>query len=207
MKPLAVQQLVAMGVGPMRASEFLVPLQRTFDIYAINTPARRASFMAQCMTESTNLTQLEELLSYKSVEWICEVFKRLKPLPVDKLASLVRNPQGLAKVAYANINGNGNEASGDGWTYRGRGLIQLTGRANYEAAQIGLGRPYVAQPDLVRQPDDACLTAGFFWRNHDLNELADQQDIDGITRAVNGKAMREKERRRELFNRGLVAFA
>lgn len=204
---ISIQQLVNAGVGPMRASEFLVPLQRTFDIFGINTPARRAAFLAQCMVESMNLSRLEEDLSYRSVDRIKAVFLRLRPLPEARLAAAVRNPQALANLAYANINGNGNEASGDGWRFLGRGIIQTTGRANYEAAQIGLGRPYVSQPELMAQPEDACLSAGFFWRNNNLNALADAHDIDGITRVVNGKAMREREQRADLFDRGLPAFA
>lgn len=204
---ISIQQLVNAGLGPMRASEFHVPLQRTFDIFAINTPARRAAFLAQCMVESSNLSALEEDLRYSSVERIKLVFLRLRQLPEARLAAAVRNPQVLGNLAYANINGNGNEASGDGWRYRGRGLIQTTGRANYEAAQIGLGRPYVSQPDLMAKPEDACLSAGFFWRNNNLNVLADAHDIDGITRVVNGKAMREREQRADLFERGLPAFA
>lgn len=204
---ISIQQLVNAGVGPARASAFHVPLQRTFDIFAINTPARRAAFLAQCMVESMNLSRLEEDLRYSSVERIKLVFMRLRSVPEARLQAAVRNPQALGNLAYANINGNGNEASGDGWRYRGRGLIQTTGRANYEAAQIGLGRPYVSQPDLMAQPEDACLSAGFFWRNNNLNALADAHDIDGITRVVNGKAMRERERRADLFERGLPAFA
>lgn len=204
---ITIQQLVSAGVGPMRASEFLVPLQRTFDIFGINTPARRAAFLAQCMVESTNLSRLEEDLSYRSVDRIKVVFLRLRPLPDARLQAAVRNPQALGNLAYANINGNGNEASGDGYRFRGRGIIQTTGRANYESAQIGLGRPYVSQPDLMAKPEDACLSAGFFWRNNNLNALADAHDIDGITRIVNGKAMREREQRADLFDRGLPAFA
>lgn len=204
---ITIRQLVNAGVGPMRASEFLVPLQRTFDIYAINTPARRAAFLAQCMVESMNLSRLEEDLSYRSLDRIKTVFLRLRPLPDARLQAAVRNPQALGNLAYANINGNGNEASGDGYRFRGRGIIQTTGRANYEAAQIGLGRPYVSQPELMAQPEDACLSAGFFWRNNNLNALADAHDIDSITRVVNGKAMREREQRADLFDRGLPAFA
>lgn len=200
---LTADDLLLFGVAPPRAEAFIEPLRATCTRFAINTPARIAAFVAQCAVESDGLSALEERLSYRSVERITAVFRRLADRPVAQLQCLVRDQQALANAAYAGINGNGDEASGDGWRYRGRGLIQLTGRANYEAAQIGLGRPYVGSPELVAAPEDACLTAGFYWHKRGLNGLADHGDIDGITRAVNGRGMHKAMERREIYARAM----
>jgi hypothetical protein len=85
--------------------------------------------------------------------------------------------------------GNGPYSSGDGFRYHGRGLIQLTDRANYTAAALALREPYIDKPELVAEPADACLTAGWFWNRGRCNSLADASDIDGITRVVNGPGM------------------
>jgi putative chitinase len=138
--------------------------------------------------ESTGFTALEEGLWYSTPERLLRVFpSRVKSLA--HAATLVRNPKGLANCVYAGRLGNGNEASGDGWAFRGRGLIQLTGRDNYAAAAAGCGKLYLERPDLVAKPEDACLTAAWFWSAGGLNALADRQDWDGITRRVNGPAM------------------
>lgn len=198
---LTVNNLVLLGIKPERAAVFAEPLWDVCKRFSINTPDRAAAFFAQCSIESDGFAALEERLRYSTVDRITVVFRRLAGQPIEKLRSLVQNARGLANAAYANVNGNGDEASGDGWRYRGRGLIQLTGRANYEAAQVGLSRPYVAEPDLVAKPEDACLTAGFYWHKRGLNGLADHNDIDGITRAVNGRGMHKAAERRELYAR------
>ena len=97
--------------------------------------------------------------------------------------------------------------SGDGWRFRGRGLFQLTGRANYTAAQEGLDRPYVAAPELVALPLDACLTAAWYWHEHKLSPYADAQLTGQITRAINGPAMLHADLRRQYAEEGTRAFA
>jgi predicted chitinase len=101
----------------------------------------------------------------------------------------VGRPRELANRVYANRLGNGDESSGDGWRYRGRGLIQLTGRAHYMAAGRALQRPYKERPELVAEPSDACLTAAWYWHARSLNPLADSWMIGEITRRVNGSKM------------------
>ena len=108
------------------------------------------------------------------------------------------NAQAIASKAYAGHNGNGDVASGDGWRYRGRGLLQLTGRENYADASVALARDYVGQPDLVALPPDACLTAGWYWHTNKLNALADAGAVDAITRAINGPRMLNADLRRKL---------
>jgi len=122
-------------------------------------------------------------------------------------ATLCRNPQALANRVYANRLGNGDESSGDGWKYRGRGLFQLTGRAEYMAAGDALGQDYKAQPDLVAQPEDAAMTAGWYWASANLNDLADSAQIDAITRRINGPGMAAADDRRSAYDEALRAFA
>lgn len=202
---ITLAQLVAAGVTPTPARIFLDPLNAAFERFEINTPERMAGFLAQAMHESMDFTHLEENLFYTKPERIVQIFKSVPT--VDDAIPLTRNPKGLASRVYANRLGNGDEASGDGWRYRGRGLFQLTGRDNYLAAMMALDRDYLENPDLVAQPEDAALTAGWYWHRNGLNELADQKQIDVITKRVNGPAMLGARERREDFFEALVGLA
>ena len=203
---IQVASLVAAGIGPTQARLFEAPLVAACARFDIDTPLRQAAFVAQCAHESQLFTALEEGLYYRSAERIRAIFRGSVPT-LAVAQGLVGNPKALANHVYANRNGNRDEASGDGWRYRGRGLIQLTGRTNYARAAGELGRPYVDQPDLVLEPADACLTAAWFWNAGKLNALADASRIDAITRAINGNAMAGADERRHLFEAALAAFA
>lgn len=203
---ISIGQLVAAGIKPTQARAFAEPLTQASARFQINTPARIAGFVAQCRVESTDFTQLEENCYYSKPEWIRQVFSSKVPT-IQDAQRLARNPKLLANTVYADKNGNGDAASGDGWLYRGRGLIGLTGRANYFAAGVGVGRPYLEQPDLVAQPLDACMAAGWYWYSNKLNALADAMLTDEITRAVNGKAMMHADLRRQYAEEGARAFA
>lgn len=204
---ITIATLIAAGVQPTQARIFAEPLAAACARFDITSRARVAGFLAQCRVESANFTALEEGLFYRSAERIGDVFKRLRPRGFDGLTKLARNPQALANAAYAHINGNGDEASGDGWRYRGRGLKQLTGRANYADAAEALGRPYLEHPDLVAQPVDACLTAAWFWHTAKGNLLADSAQWDAITRAVNGPGMLQADLRRQYAEEALQVLA
>lgn len=189
-----VRRLIACGLSPTAARRFAVPLAAACERFGITTPARLAAFIAQCRVESAGFTQLEEGLFYRDAERLVRIFpSRIKSIAVAQ--GLVRNPQALANVVYADRLGNGNQASGDGWRFRGRGLKQLTGRANYTEAAAALGRPYVEQPDLVAEDADACLTAAWFWHKTGCTPLADTWQIGEITRRVNGPAMLQASER------------
>ena len=95
-------------------------------------------------------------------------------------------PEKIANRAYADRMGNGNEASGDGWKYRGRGLIQLTGADNYASFSMDADNEALVNPDLVAEPELAALSAGWFWSRNGLNALADNRDIVGMSKRVNG---------------------
>lgn len=203
---ITIGQLVAAGIAPTQARMFAEPLSAACDRFQINTPARIAAFVAQCRVESTNFTALEEGLYYTTPERILKIF-RSRVTSLQQASRLARNPKALANCVYAGKNGNGDEASGHGWLYRGRGLIGTTGLANYIAAEKALGRPYVAQPDLVALPPDACLAAALYWHENKLNPLADAQLTDEITEAVNGPAMMHADLRRQYAEEGARAFA
>jgi putative chitinase len=203
---LTVATLVAAGIGPTQARIFVDPLKAACALFDISTPPRVAGFVAQCRVESTDFTRLEEGLFYTTPERIRAVFSSRVP-SLQVASTLTRRPRELANRVYAGRNGNGDEASGDGWAYRGRGLIQLTGRANYADAAVELNRPYVENPGLIAEPPDACLTAAWYWHSKNLSLLADSAQWDSITRAVNGRAMLHAAQRRQYAEEGVTVFA
>lgn len=198
-------QLVAAGVAPTQARLALDPLDVACAQFQINTPARVAGFVAQCNVESNGFTLLEENLYYTTAERIRAVFPT-RVTSLGQASLLVRNPQGLANAVYSSKNGNGNPMTGDGWIYRGRGPIQITGRNNYADAQAELNRPYLAQPDLVAALPDGMLTAAWFWSTQKCNLLADSAQWDAITRAINGPMMLRADLRKQLSEEGVRAF-
>ncbi len=155
--------------------------------FGVNTAARWAAFIAQIAHESAQFTRLVEGLSY-SVRGLMTTWPQR--FPTERVAQpFARNPEKLANYVYANRLGNGPPESGDGWRYRGRGLIQVTGKANYTAAGAALGLPLVAQPAMLERPTDAVRSAAWFWQSRHLNELADADSLDAfeaITRRING---------------------
>jgi putative chitinase len=202
---ITLAQLIAAGVQPTAARTFLDPINLTFDRFQINTPERMAAFLAQAIHESNSFEDLEENLYYTKPDRIITIFSAVQT--VAEAFALVRNPEALANRVYSNRLGNGNEASGDGWKYRGRGIFQLTGKANYINAMLALDRDYVVHPELVAQPEDATLTAGWYWDINNLNDWADRKQIDSITKAINGPAMLGARERREGFYDALVGLA
>ena len=99
---------------------------------------------------------------------------------------IARRQEDIANLTYAGRMGNGDAASGDGWRYRGRGLIQITGRANYIACGEGLSLDLIKQPELLEKPQHACMSAAWFWATKGLNTLADAGQFDKITQRING---------------------
>jgi putative chitinase len=203
---ITLQQLVDCGIDRDVAGQFELPLDAAMTAFTINTPKRAAAFLAQAAHESIGFTRLQENLSYSTPERLMEVFKGRFTGLADA-AQYLRQPEKLANRVYANRLGNGDTASGDGWKYRGRGLFQLTGRANYMAAGDGLGTDYKANPDLVAEPPDAAFTAAWYWAVGNLNAMADVGQIDVITRRINGPAMLGADERRALYQRFLQVLA
>lgn len=172
------EQLQALGID----QKWLEPLNVTFLKYDINTPERQAAFIGQCAHESNNFKTLEENLNY-SPERLMKVW----PSRFPDLATATKygyNPQLLANKVYAGRLGNNQE--NDGWNFHGRGVIQLTGRENYERCGKALGVDLISQPNLLVDPMYACLSAGWFWNKAGLNTLADAGDLDTMTKRING---------------------
>ncbi len=166
--------------------------------FDITTPERLAMWLAQCGYESESFNVVREVLSYRTPAHLREVFPR--EFPTDDAAQrYVMNPIGLGNFIYANKNGNGDAASGDGFKYRGGGLIQLTGRGNYKGVGEGLGIDLEIRPAQIILEPIAARTAGFYWKQHDLNAAADAGDFDYTTKAVNGPAMLGAAERRALW--------
>jgi len=198
--------LVSAGIAPTQARVFAEPLADACERFGINTPVRVAGFIAQCRVESAGFTTLEENLYYSSPERIRKLFPSTVP-DLEVAARIARNGKALANRVYGGRLGNGDEASGDGWRFRGRGLKQLTGRYNYTQAAIALGQPYVGHPELVAEPGGACLTAAWFWHEHGCNAFADSSQWDAITRVVNGPGMLQAFERRQYSNDAVRAFS
>lgn len=203
---LTVSQLIACGISATQANTFVQPLGVACDRFDINTTLRLAAFIGQCMVESDRLVKTEEDLFYRAADHIFEVFPS-KFRNAAEAAPYIKNPVRLGARVYAGYEGNGDEASGDGYTFRGRGLLQVTGRNKYADAANGLAHSYLTSPSLVASPADACLTAGWYWNCNKLNVLADASAIDEITRAVNGRAMRLATLRRQYTQHALEALA
>lgn len=165
----------------------LAQIPGVMDKFAINTPLRLAHFISQCAHESGNFKATVEGLNY-STEALMRTWP--KRFPAELAKQCARNPEKIANVAYANRMGNGPAESGDGYKYRGRGYIQLTGKINYAAFS-----KFVSPDDVVATPELVAtkyplLSAAWFWNNIALNKKADKGATDDvvkeITQAING---------------------
>jgi putative chitinase len=171
-------QLLALSID----GKWLEPLVETFEKYDISTPKRQAYFIGQCMHESGGFKQLKENLNY-SAKGLMATWPSRFP-DIDTAEKFERNPEKIANKVYAGRMGNTEE--GDGAKYIGRGLIQLTGKENYANCGSAIGVDLLANPDLLATPKYAALSAGWFWNRKGLNALADADDIDTITKRING---------------------
>lgn len=154
--------------------------------FEITTPARVAGFVAQCQHESADFTALQENLNY-GAKGLMSIFK--KYYTDEALAKRhERKPELIANRVYSSRMGNGDEASGDGWKFRGRGILQITGRSNYTQCSRDLfGDDTLADdPDLLRTPEYAVLSACWFWHKNGLNAICDKGDIVLLSKKING---------------------
>ena len=162
--------------------------------YKINTPLRLAHFLAQCHHESAGFKVVEENLNY-SAEGLLKTFK--KYFTPEEAKEYAHNKVKIASRVYANRMGNGDEASQEGWLYRGRGYIQLTGKDNYAALDKQIPGDIIRNPDLVAT-QYPMLSAAWFWDHNNINDLCDNETIEDVTLKVNG-GMNGYEERCELF--------
>jgi putative chitinase len=163
--------------------------------YAIDTPLRVAHFLAQTAHESGGFNHFVENLNY-SAEGLKNTFA--KYFRQVNAADYARKPEKIANHVYANRMGNGDEASGDGWKFRGRGLIQLTGRDNYTAFSKESGQDAVENPDYLATPTGAAASAAWFWQQRGINAPADADNIVKVTQLINGGTIGLDDRQRLL---------
>lgn len=164
--------------------EWYQALVNNLPLYDINTPERVAAFIAQCAHESGGFRRLKENLNYK---W--ESLRRVFPkyFPTDELAQeYAHKPEQIANRIYGSRMGNGDESSGDGFRYCGRGLIQLTGKNNYTKFAESMGMAVEDVPALLETYDGAVKSACWFWSSNNLNQWADAGDILTMTKRING---------------------
>ncbi len=175
-------------------------LEQLLDDYEINSPQRVAAFVAQCAHESGNFVFIKENLNYKAAS-LRKIFG--KYFPTDELAAQYANrPQSIANRIYANRMGNGDEASGDGYRYCGRGLIQLTGKDNYTFFAGSLGITVEEASEYLETFEGAAQSACWFWEQNNLNQWADRGDILTLTKRINGGTIGLEDRIRH-YNHAL----
>ena len=176
-----------------QAERLTLKYKTLLDKNSVNTPLRLAHFWGQLDHESGLIPQ-QENLNY-SAKRLLEIFKSdfdtnrdkwLSEEEKEKVKELIGNPQKIANFVYANQGGNGNETSGDGWKYRGRGFLQNTLRDNYKQLTRDTGINFLSNPDLLLTEANSMVAALWFWNKHKLNLLADKDDVRGITKIING---------------------
>jgi putative chitinase len=183
MSILSLEQLKQMVKNP-HIDHWHEALDQLLDDYGIDTPLRVAHFIAQCAHESGNFVFIKENLNYRA-ESLTKTWPRLFPT-MEIARQYEKQPERIANRAYGNRMGNGDEASGDGWRYCGRGLIQLTGKDNYTFFAGSLGISVEDAADYLATFEGAAQSACWYWEQNNLNRFADANDAKGLTRAING---------------------
>lgn len=186
--------VIGTGCSSTRASEVLQIMQSVCDHYNINTPRRIAGFLANVGVESGGLKANVENLNY-SAERMAAVWpyryavdpKASVKVPNALASRLAFNPVALGNNVYANRLGNGTEASGDGYKYRGRGWLQDTGKANYIESSKLTGDDFVGNPDLMVSDQGSAESAAAYWESHGCNALMDADSFSQTVLRINGK--------------------
>ena len=181
------EQLKQLIPGNPYINEWHEALEQLLPDYEINTPQRIAAFIAQCAHESGGFRAIKENLNYKAAT-LRKIFP--KYFPTDELAAAYANmpnkQEAIANRVYASRMGNGDEQSGDGYRYCGRGLIQLTGKNNYQAFADSIETTVEDASEYLATFEGAAQSACWFWESNNLNRFADVGDIRGLTKAING---------------------
>ena len=199
---ITVQQLLQILPNAGQVAGVFVPVLNTaMSRYQIVGAKRMAAFIAQVGHESGQLTRLVESLNYST-----DALRKTWPsrFDVDLASAVARKPEQIANIAYGSRMGN--TAPGDGWKYRGRGLIQITGKNNYRACGEALGLDLIAQPELLEKPQHACMSAAWYWASRGLNTLADAGSFSKITNRINGGQNGAADRQ-ALYTRALKVLA
>lgn len=180
---LTSSNLKQIGVSSTISDIWVKPLNDTFEKYQINTILRRHHFLAQILHESSMLREVVESLNYSAAGLMKEFPTHFNS---QNVVSYNKQPAKIASRVYALRMGNGDEASGDGWKFKGRGCLQITGKSMYHLCGTAIGIDLDTHPELLESPEYAAESAGWFWSVHSLNALADANNIIGITRKING---------------------
>lgn len=184
------QFMRAAGISSSLAEKWYSHIVEAMNTYGIDTPKRQAHFIGQIGTESGGFQSVQESLNY-SVAGLAIFGSRLTAAQREQLGrkpgEKALSPERQAAIANIVYGGRfGNNLNGDGWKYRGRGLKQITFKANYEECGKALGLNLVDSPDLLLQDKYAALSAGWFWKANGCNQFADAGDVNGLTRRING---------------------
>ncbi|EJE1165949.1 glycoside hydrolase family 19 protein [Cronobacter sakazakii] len=184
------QFMRAAGISSSLAEKWYSHIVEAMSIYGIDTPKRQAHFIGQIGTESMGFQSVQESLNY-SVAGLAIFGSRLTAAQREQLGrkpgEKSLSPERQAAIANIVYGGRyGNNLNGDGWKYRGRGLKQITFKANYEECGKALGLNLVDSPDLLLQDKYAALSAGWFWKANGCNQFADAGDVNALTRRING---------------------
>jgi putative chitinase len=188
------------AAGVKDPDKWLDAVVQTCQEFEIDTLERIAAFIAQTAHESGGYTMLTENLNYKAATLAACWPNRFAVLGADKKPikengklvptavanSIAGKPELIANLVYSARMGNGPAESGEGWKYRGRGLKQLTGKDNYNRCGQALGVDFVGNPDLLLEPLYAARSAGWFWKSNNLSKFADVEDLEGMTKKING---------------------
>ena len=181
---LTASQLKQMVPGITHVDHWIEAFDQLLPDYEINTPKRIAAFIAQCAHESGGFRFLKENLNYKA-ESLMKTFPKYFS-DKDTANAYAKQPVKIANRVYANRMGNGDEASGDGYKYCGRGLIQLTGKSNYSWFAASLEISPDEASAYLETFEGAAQSACWFWENNNLNVEADAGDIKKMTKKING---------------------
>ena len=185
------------------AGIFLPALNLAMARYKIDNRLRVAACLAQVGPESGHLTRLVENLNYSAEGLIRTWPKRFN---LELATSVARKPEQIANIVYASRMGNGPAVTGDGWKFRGKGLIQITGWINHQACGQALNLDLLNKPELLEQPVYAALSAAWFWSSNGLNELADAGRFEDVTRRING-GLNGQADRLDIYQRALKVLA
>ena len=194
---LTIEQLKQLLPKNPYVAQWHRALEQLLPDYGIDTPQRIAAFIAQCAHESGGFTALKENLNYKAVT-LRKIFPKYFPDEdtAQHYANLPNKQQAIANKVYANRMGNGDENSGDGYRYCGRGLIQLTGKDNYTWFAASLSIPVEEASQYLETFEGAAQSACWFWETNKLNQWADAGDIVTLTKRINGGTIGLEDRKK-----------
>lgn len=203
---ITAESLVRFAPSVVDATVHAAALEAARPASSVSTARRLCHFMGQVFVETNGFRAMEENLNYRNPERLDAVFSAVRGIE-DARALIAKGPEAIANRVYANRLGNGSEASGDGWLYRGSGYKQLTGRSNYREIGALVGLDLEGHPEMARDPVNAARIAFAFWDAKRCSQLADAGDLEAITERVNGPAKLGLAERRDATLRAMDIWA